>query len=241
MEAYQFIFPSAYTCDYPVCVPKMISIVLVEPRNSGNVGAVARVMANFGFEKLVLVNPKCNHLSQTARNRAKWAQDVLQKAKVVKKLPEFDTLAATTAKIGTDYNIPRSPITPKQLSSICRGNAGLVFGRENTGLTNEEILSCDFVVSIPASKKYPVLNLSHSVAVILYELSGESHVGHIIPASKAEKEQIMKMLSKALDKMEFATKEKKETQIKVWKRMVGKSFLTKREAYALMGFFKKLK
>jgi TrmH family RNA methyltransferase len=219
----------------------MISIVLVEPRNSGNVGAIARAMANFGFENLVLVNPKCNHLSQTARNRAKWAQKVLRKAKVVKKIPKFDTLAATTAKIGTDYNIPRSPITPAQLSSICKGNVGIVFGRENTGLTNDEILSCDFVVSIPASKKYPVLNLSHSVAVILYEMSKESHIGHITPASKSEKEQIMKMLKKAMNKMDFATKEKKKTQIKVWKRMIGKSFLTKREAYALMGFLKKLK
>ena len=61
----------------------MISIILVEPKNSGNVGAIARAMANFGFDSLVLVNPRCNHLSQTARNRAKWAQKVLQKAKVV--------------------------------------------------------------------------------------------------------------------------------------------------------------
>jgi TrmH family RNA methyltransferase len=219
----------------------MISVVLVEPKNSGNIGAVARVMANFGFEKLVLVNPKCNHLSQTARNRAKWAQIVLKKAKVVKKIPKLGTLVATTAKIGTDYNIPRSPITPKQLSSLCKGSVGIVFGREGTGLTNEEILECDFVATIPASKKYPVLNLSHSVAVVLYELSKESHISHIIPASKKEKEQIMKMLNKALDKMQFATKEKKQTQIKVWKRMIGKSFLTKREAFALMGFLKKIK
>ena len=219
----------------------MISVVLIEPRNSGNVGAIARVMANFGFSNLILVNPKCNHLSQTARNRAKWAQKVLQKAKVVKNIPKMDTLVATTAKIGTDYNIPRSPITPSQLSSSCKGKIGVVFGRENTGLTNEEILSCDFVVTIPASKKYHVLNLSHSVSVLLYELSKETHISHIIPASKAEKDQIMKMLNKALGKMEFSTKDKKQTQVKVWKRMIGKSFLTKREAYALMGFLKKLK
>jgi len=62
----------------------MISIILVEPKNSGNVGAIARTMANFGFSKLILVNPKCNHLSQTARNRAKWGNSVLKKAKIVK-------------------------------------------------------------------------------------------------------------------------------------------------------------
>ncbi|MBW2978422.1 TrmJ/YjtD family RNA methyltransferase [Candidatus Woesearchaeota archaeon] len=218
----------------------MISIVLVEPKNSGNVGAIARSMANFGFSKLVLVNPKCNHLSQTARNRAKWAQVVLKKAKVVKKIPKFDTLVATTAKIGTDYNIPRSPISPEKLSSVCKGNIGIIFGRESTGLTNEEIQQADFVVTIPASKKYPVMNLSHSVAIILYELSKEDHTSHIILASKKEKEQILKMINKVLNKLSFATKEKKQTQKIVWKRTINKSFLTKREAFAIMGFFRKL-
>ncbi len=222
----------------------MISVVLVEPKNSGNVGAVARVMANFGFSNLILVNPKCSHKSQTARNRAKWAQDVLQKAKVVKSLSSIKSaLVATTARLGTDYNIPRSPITPEKLSKIIQKNAAIVFGRESAGLTNDEISKCGFVVTIPTSKKYPVMNLSHSVSVVLYELSKnkENVASHIQFASEAEKKQLMKMLNKALNKMDFATKEKKQTQIKVWKRMIGKSFLTKREAFALMGFLRKIK
>ncbi len=223
----------------------MIIVVLVEPKNSGNVGAVARSMANFGFEKLILVNPKCKHLSQTARNRAKWAQDVLKKAKVVNSLSSIkSTLVATTGKIGTDYNIPRSPISPEKLANIInkKKDIALVFGRENTGLNNEEISKCDFVVTIPTSKKYSVMNLSHAVAVILYELAKhkENISSHIIFASEQDKKQLMKMLTKALNKMDFATKEKKQTQITVWKRMIGKSFLTKREAFALMGFFRKI-
>ena len=86
---------------------------------------------------------------------------------LVKNIPKLQTLVATTAKIGTDYNIPRSPITPAQLSSIYKGSVGLIFGRESIGLTNEEIQQADFVVTIPASKKYPVMNLSHSVSIIL--------------------------------------------------------------------------
>ena len=223
----------------------MISVVLVEPKNSGNVGAIARAIANFGFEKLILVNPKCDHLSQTARNRAKWAQDVLKKAKIVNSLSSIKSiLVATTGKIGTDYNIPRSPISPQQLSNIVnkKKDIALIFGRENSGLNNEEISKCDFVVTIPTSKKYSVMNLSHAVAVILYELSKtkENIASHIIFASEQDKKQLMKMFNKALNKMDFATKEKKQTQITVWKRMIGKSFLTKREAFALMGFFRKL-
>jgi TrmH family RNA methyltransferase len=224
----------------------MIKVVLVEPKNSGNIGAVARAMANFGSEKLILVNPKCKHLSQTARNRAKWAQDVLKKAKIVNSLSSIkSTLVATTGKIGTDYNIPRSPISPQQLSNIVnkKKDIALIFGRENSGLNNKEISKCDFVVTIPTSKKYSVMNLSHAVAVILYELAKhkENISSHITFASQQDKKQLMKMLNKALNKMDFATKEKKQTQITVWKRMIGKSFLTKREAFALMGFFRKIK
>lgn len=224
----------------------MISIILVEPKKSGNLGAVARVMANFGFDNLVLVNPKCKKTAKEAIKRAKHGIDVLKKAKVVKKIPAMDTLIATTAMLGTDYNIPRSPISPEQLSKIIlkKGKIGIVFGREGPGLTNKEVLACDFVCTIPSSKKYPTLNLSHSVAVVCYELSKSLSTKkvseHIIFASKAEKDQLMKFLNQALKKMPFKNVQKRETQKKVWKRMIGKSFLTKREAYALMGFLKKL-
>ena len=224
----------------------MISIILIEPKKSGNLGAVARVMANFGFSNLILVNPKCRKTAKEAIKRAKHGISVLKKAKVVKKIPKFDTLIATTAMLGTDYNIPRSPVSPEQLSKIIpsKGKVGIVFGREGPGLTNEEVLACDFVCTIPSSKKYPTLNLSHSVAVVCYELSkqlaGKKVSEHIIFASKAEKDQLMKLFNQALKKMPFKNAQKRETQRKVWKRMIGKSFLTKREAYALMGFFKKL-
>lgn len=218
----------------------MISVILVEPNNSGNVGAIARSMANFGFNNLILVNPKCNHLSQTARNRAKWAQDVLKKAKIKTKIPKMQTLIATTAKIGTDYNIPRSPISPKQLKEIKKGNMGLIFGRESSGLTNEEINQADFVVTIPAENKYPVMNLSHAVTILLYELTDANHTEHITLASKQEKDQVMKNINRILNKLAFSTPSKKKTQKTIWKKIIGKSFLTKRESYALMGFFKKL-
>ncbi len=75
---------------------------------------------------------------------------------------------------------------------------------------------CDYTVSIPTSKKYPALNLSHSVAIMLYELykiSGKNKITkHFVFASKTEKDQMLKMLNSILDKLEFSTPEKKETQ-----------------------------
>ncbi len=227
----------------------MITIVLLEPQNAGNIGAVCRAMKNFGFSKLVLVEPKCRHLSLEARKRAKHAVDILKKANVEKKsaLKKFDYIVGTTGILGTDYNIPRSPIRPEQLAEllqIAKGEIAVLFGRESSGLSNEEILMCDFIVTIPTSKKYPVMNLSHAVAIVLYEIFRKSPSkkldSHINPATKKEKEVLMDYLEKILDKIEFQTEEKKDTQRKIWKRVIGKSFMTKREAFALIGFLKKV-
>ena len=223
----------------------MILVILIEPENPGNIGAVCRVMKNFGFSNLILVNPKCK-IGQEAKNRAKWANNILKKAKILKKMPKMHTLVGTTSQLGTDYNIPRSPISPLQLSSKINVNKkiGIVFGREGAGLNNSEIEACDFVVTIPSSKKYPTLNLSHSVGIVLYELfkGDKERLGEQIKiAEKEDKKHLLKLIENKLDKMEFATASKRKTQKVIWKRIIGKSFLTKREAFALMGFFKKIK
>ncbi len=225
----------------------MITVILIEPRNSGNVGAIARAMANFELSSLVLINPKCNHQSQTARNRAKNAQDILRNAKVVSFsfLKKLDYVIGTTAKLGTDYNIPRVPLTPDKLSGMIKDNVkiGLLFGREACGLTNEEVRMCDFIVNIPSSEKYRALNISHAAAIIFYELfkqKGSRLYERYKPAAREEKELILKLINKIITGANYATEGKRETQRKVWQRLIGKSFLTKREAYALIGFLKKL-
>lgn len=223
----------------------MINIVLIEPEKSGNVGAVARAMKNFNFENLYLVNPKCNHLEKEAMDRAKHAKEILTNAKIITSsdLKRFDYKIATTSQLGTDYNIPRSPITPSELTKIIKpkANIALIFGRESSGLNNKEIQEMDFIVTIPTSKKYHSMNLSHAVTIILYELFDQENItSHIKPVGEKELEQMQKMLNQILDKIEFKTKEKKETQKKVWKRIFSKSFMTKREAFAVMGLLKKL-
>ena len=219
----------------------MLYVILSGVENSGNVGAIARAMANFELHNLVLVNPKCDHLSSEARNRAKHAQDILREAKVVKKIPKMDCLIATSAITGTQFN-PRSPLTPKELASVIPKNCkvGLLIGPEGSGLNNEEILKADFVVTIPASKKYPTLNISHACCLLFSELfKKEKTINEL--ASVKDKEVVLNYVDKCLSKMKFSTPEKKRTQKIVWKRVVNKSFLTKREAFALIGFLKKVK
>ncbi len=220
----------------------MITVILIEPSIEGNIGAIARSMKNFGFGNLVIVNPQCK-IGQEAKNRAKHAQDVLKKAKVLKTWPKMDHYIGTTGKLGGDYNIARTPYTPDQLRSALptKGKIGLVFGRESSGLTNDEIDKCDFLVTIPANKAYPIMNLSHAVTILLYELSKKKDsTTQFTPAGAKEKEQLQKSVNALIDKTPAVNEKRKENQRLIWKKIIGSSFLTKREANTLLGFFRKL-
>ena len=232
----------------------MIAVILVEPEWASNVGAVARVMGNFGFKELVLVDPKCSVTELDAVKRAKHALNVLKKAKIKKwdELEfEFDYLIGTTSKLGSDYNIPRLPISLEQLSSrlnefsLKGKKIGLVFGREGDGLHNDEIKKCDMLVSIPSSVKYAALNLSHAVGVVLYEIfkqTKKEKVGEKFNLiSGKEKKKLIELIDSKIDGIEFNTKDKKKNMKMLWRRLIGKSFLTKREAFGLFGFFRKVR
>ncbi len=233
----------------PVFLPPMLSVVLVEPETAGNVGSVARAMKNFGLRNLVLVNPKCNHLDLDAVSRAKHAGEILKRAVVMKscsQLKVFDTLVATTASLGTDSNVARIPLSPEQLAGKLRGsgrrNVAIVFGREGTGLRNSEIMKCDFVVSIASSVKYRALNISHAAAIIFYELSKKSGMkkvgGNYAPATSTETGIIMGLIEGLIGRMPFHFESQRTTQRKIWRRLIGKAMLSRREAFAVIGFLK---
>lgn len=226
----------------------MLSVILIEPESAGNIGAVARLMKNFDFHSLILIHSQCDHLSPEALDRATHAKDILRRARVERDiacLDEFDYLIATTAKVGTDYNIPRIPIKPEELTMNLdlRKHVALLIGRESTGLRNEEILKADLVVTIPTSKKFPTMNMSHACGILLYEIfkafGKEKVTEHIPAATKREKDQMMILLDDVLKTIDLPER-RQETQRRVWKRMIGRSFLSKREAFALMGFLKKV-
>ena len=227
-----------------------LSIVLVEPQNPGNIGAVARCMANFDFKELILIKPKCK-INEETRRRAKHAQQILKDAQIKDwhYLKRFDYLIGTAGKATTDYNLPRTPLTPSTLAErivrLKKTCIALLFGREGDGLLNEELQQCDFLVTIPVSAKYPSLNISHALGIILYEIFQKTSKDKItdvyIPVDAKDKGQLIKRAYEALDRMEFFTENKRQTQRTLWRRLIGKMFLTKREAYALMGFFRRIK
>jgi TrmH family RNA methyltransferase len=202
-------------------------------------------MKNFGCSDLVLVNPACDHLDKDARARAMHAKDVLRDAVVVESWPRVDYLVGTTAMLGGDYNLKRSPVSPDELGArLARvdGDVGLVFGPEDCGLTNEQVKRCDFVVAVPTHPSYPTMNLSHAATVVLYEVfkhSDEAGIGdNIEPIGTKEKEVLLELIDTVLETLPFQTDDKRETQKLLWRRIVGKSMLTNRESQALMGLFR---
>lgn len=226
----------------------MIYIVLIEPEKAVNVGSVARVMSNFGFSKLILVNPQCEHLGDEAKKVAKRAFEILERAEVIDSWDKLkmDLLIGTTALITRDYNIKRVPIAPWELASklsSVKGGIGIVFGRESIGLKNQELMLCDVLVKIPTAK-YAAMNLSHAVAVILYELRKETlwkKLREKMRLARAEElKRISMLFEQVLERLPFEREGRKITQRITWKRLFGKAMLSRREAMAVMGFFRKL-
>ncbi|MEE4660809.1 MAG: RNA methyltransferase [Halieaceae bacterium] len=153
-----------------------IRIVLVNPSHPGNVGAVARAMKNMGLGRLYLVGPRA-FPHEEATWRAASAADVLERACVT------DTLAAAVADcslvIGTsarDRRIPWPSLDPRRCSETVLAAAAreeqvaLVFGREDSGLNNEELQACNLHLYIPSHEDYSSLNLAMAVQVVAYEL-----------------------------------------------------------------------
>jgi tRNA/rRNA methyltransferase len=151
-----------------------ISVALVRPTYAINVGYTARIMKNFGHERLILVDAKFDR--SEAMKFASHASDLLEKAEECTfddLIKNEDYILGTTA-IGASRqkNLTRQAVHPRGIANAISGrNICLVFGRDTTGLTNEEISECDLLVRIPANRKYPTLNISHAIAIILYEIS----------------------------------------------------------------------
>ncbi|MFQ5465500.1 MAG: RNA methyltransferase [Thermodesulfobacteriota bacterium] len=152
-----------------------VRVVLVEPRGPGNVGSTARAMKNTGFSNLVLINP-CDYLSNEALSMACNAGDVLRSASVHGGLGGFLRGPMVTVGVTRRIGKLRSPVVtleeavPMITGFAARSPVALIFGREDKGLTNDEIGLCDMLVEIPTHEDYPSVNLAHAVFIVCHRL-----------------------------------------------------------------------
>jgi len=152
-----------------------IRIVLVNTTHPGNIGGAARAMKNMGLSRLYLVAPK-EYPSDKAVWRAAGATDVLDDAVVVDTLDE--AISGCSLVVGTsarERRIPWPLLDPRECGENVWVEAGqhevaIVFGREDRGLTNEELHKCNYHVHIPANEEYSSLNLATAVQVLCYEV-----------------------------------------------------------------------
>ena len=157
-------------------IKNQVQIVLVETSHPGNIGSVARAMKTMGLQNLVLVKPR-NFPSKEAFVLSGNAQDLIEQAVVVNTLDEAikncTNIYATSARTRSiSWPIITAEMAGIEINKSVREGTKLsiIFGREDRGLTNEELQKANKHILIPSSEDYPVLNIAMSVQVIAYEI-----------------------------------------------------------------------
>jgi tRNA/rRNA methyltransferase len=220
-----------------------IRIVLVAPIYEGNVGFTARVMKNFGFSRLTLIDP-CD-IGEEASLRAAHAQDVLKGAETCTLEDVFSQSCLTIATTGeVSKSICRSMrmpyFTPGEIREHIRdinGTVSILFGRENWGLNNEEVKRCDMICTIPTSPEYPILNLSHAVGVVCYDLAHMPR-GEYLLASRTEMDYLYRHIDRFLDEIDHPPFKRENTML-MMRRIFGRTQLTAREASTVHGLLRR--
>ncbi len=223
-----------------------IAIILVEPQSPGNIGMVCRAMANFGATDLRLVNP-CQYLHPEAAKFAVFAKELLGRARV------FATLAEATADLQTTVALSRRtgrlrglPKTVAELPPLLAelpsgGKLGLVFGREDAGLTSEEVALCAHTASIPSRPDAGSLNLAQAVVVLLYEFSRSP--GLVPPRdaeaapSQGEMEALFRQMEQTLTRIAFLNAAAPEMEMAHLRRIFRRAAPSRAELGLLRGMW----
>lgn len=230
---------------------KRIRIVLVNTSHPGNIGATARAMKNMGLSSLYLVEPK-EHPTLEAYRRSVGAIDVLDNAVLVKDLNQAVSgcvwVAGTSARLRT---IEWPIFEPRECVQQCidhleQGEIAIVFGRENSGLTNEEMEKCNALLHIPTNPDYSSLNLAAAVQVVCYEFrlglirqktlkSKSSKHRQDALASSDQLEGMYQHLHEALTAIDFFGTNNPEVVMRRLKGLFNRASTTQREAKIVRG------
>lgn len=223
-----------------------VRVVLVEPQEPMNVGAVARAMRNFGLARLYLVNPAPRVGPPWARE-AYWlavhAEEILDRAVAVDSLMEaladVQLVVATTGRPRELYPAPVVPAceVPARVLSV-EGEVALVFGRETFGLTNEELALAHVIGTIPTAPEQPSLNLAQAVVVFAYELFkavGEGRFPREELAQVAALEAFFEDLGRYVLEIGFTDQNRFPHAMRRLRRIFHKARLTPGEVQMLRG------
>ena len=229
-----------------------ITVVLVEPQGPLNIGSVCRAMMNFGFSDLRLVNPRADHLGDEARRMAVKAGGLLEGANIFDSLEEAlgecHLALATTRRFGkyredflhpdqaADYILPWSE----------KGRVALVFGREDKGLTTDELDLCQRLITIPTSDQLPSMNLAQSVVLCLYEINKALAASQLKSGGRKKLatnrmlEGMYTHMRSTLCDIGFLDEQNPDHILRSLRRIFGRAGLNDREVRILRGLWSRL-
>jgi len=225
-----------------------INIVLVNTSHPGNIGSSARAMGVMGFNKLSLVQPK-DFPSEVATAMAVGCDDILNNARVYHSLS--DALSESSLNIGFSARSRKESIPSlsvdgciEKITTNSEVTYNIIFGNEKNGLTNEELLLCDYIVTLPTASFYSSLNLSAAVQIFTYELFKKS-LNSSVSDSKSQKkinfaktrdkEAFYKKLIDLLKDTDFITEKNYKSLTKKIHIMFNKAMLEDHEVNILRG------
>ena len=228
-----------------------ISFILHKPQLSENIGACARAIKNFNFNKLVLIDPKPIYPNDKILATSVGAKDIIKKSKkydnLEKSLSKIDILIATSARF-RNKNIKH--IGLEDLKKInFKKKIGFLFGSEASGLSNNEISYANYTLQIPTNPNFKSINLSHSLIIIaqytanLLNLRGMpfKKSKKIKSASKKEIQSMLRLCIKNLDEINFfKPKEKRPKMLENFRNIFYKMDLSDKETRILSGVFASL-
>lgn len=229
---------------------KNISIVLYKPKYAGNVGAIARAAKNMGIGNIIVVGVADLDTEEMKKRSTHLATDVLDKIKyfadIGAALAGFQYIVGTTARVGKargPFHTPRK--IAQELVGISRNNkVALLFGPEDTGLTNKELRYCQAVVTIPSTRDFKSLNLSHAVTILCYEIFTAT-----LPATceappkwarSAELEGMYGQIKELLAETGFLNPENPEYWMMHLRRFFARAGLLSREVKIIRGICRQL-
>jgi tRNA/rRNA methyltransferase len=231
-----------------------VRVILVRPKNAANIGAVARVMRNFGLVELVLVAPEADKDDPRGRLLATHAEEILERARIV---PDFDAavadcvlVAGTSARTGGLFRKQSvgtpDDLLPRLLVAAVGGPVALVFGPESSGLSNEQVARCHYLIHIPTDDAHPALNLAQAVAVCLYELRrarltwAEAPTPPPPAADFATQEHMFMHLRTALEEIHFLYGEKADALMHGLRHLLARAGPTEMEVKLLLGLARQI-
>ena len=225
-----------------------LKIILVEPSGPINVGSIARLCSNFQIDQLRIVSPKCNIYSLESKKMALKGINFINECKVYNclkdSISDCDLVLATCGRIenSAESNQESLENISNWISNFKKiKNLAIIFGREDRGLSNKELLMANKVFTINTNKKYPSLNLSHAVSIVLYELSKITKKQNIKQlkefnlASSKQIEDSFLEIEQLLTKTGYAMPHTLNSRISKFKNFIHRSETSKYELDTLRG------